>query len=134
VAGSFAQIARVLTGAGLLGLAGASLGHAQDPGAILNDVFGGILRNAISDAAQNAARKEWRHVSQADIACLQNHGFSVRELINSGVVPNDPRVREQLAGCHRSGSVGPPIREPVATQSPPLAQSNDSLPNVTQSP
>ena len=71
--------------------------RAQDPSAIFN-MFGGIMQNVIAEAA----RDEWRRVPTQDIICLQKTGVSVRDLILSGIRPDDPSVRAQVFECRRA--------------------------------
>ena len=62
-------------------------------------LFGGIVQQAVTQAAQS----EWRKLPRNEIACidqaLRQDGASVDDLINRGVMPTDPRLSQLRSNC-----------------------------------
>jgi uncharacterized protein len=83
-------------------------------------MFGGVVQQAMRQAAQ----AEWQRVPPSETTCidaaLQQQGSSVGVLIQNGIVPNDPRVSSFRAGCR---TVTGPLTSP-----PPDIQNLSSTP------
>src|SRR5579871_3390041 len=76
----------------------------------LFNLFGGFLSTAIVDAA----RRDWQTRPLSDYNCLARHGVSADQLANSGIGPDDPRVRRYFSECSfATPSVPPPAPAPV---------------------
>jgi TonB family protein len=76
--------------------------------------FGGIVQQAMVQAAQ----AEWRRLPPNELSCvdqgLRQQGASVDALANRGVLPSDPRLRQLRANC----------RGPIVPTAQPLNQSS----------
>ena len=73
-------------------------------------LFGGIMQNAIAEGV----RSEWRRQPYAAIACLENSGVSVRDLMLRGITPDDPGVRAKLFQCQRDNARSEPVAPTVS--------------------
>jgi hypothetical protein len=84
-------------------LAGTSTGLAQT----LNDLtrmFGPPQRPSV----QAATRSEWNKISRPEVGCineeLRKHGAKIETLIQHGVMPSDPKIRDIRSDCRQSPS------------------------------
>ncbi len=64
------------------------------------NIFGGIMRSAVVQAAQ----AEWRKLNPAEISCvdqaLRQRGISLQALIQNGITPsNNNSISEVLGSC-----------------------------------
>jgi hypothetical protein len=84
-------------------LAGTSSALAQTP----NDwtrMFGAPQRPSV----QAATRSEWNKISRPEVGCindaLRQHGARIETLIQRGVMPSDPKIRDIRSDCRQSPS------------------------------
>jgi hypothetical protein len=74
----------------LIAVATSNQALAQNAGDVFN-MFNNIMRAGIADRA----RTEWSKLPQNESSCidaaLQQQGYSIGTLIQSGIAPNDPR-------------------------------------------
>ena len=96
------------------GIQGASPATAQNINDILKS-FSGFAQQAMRQAAQS----QWRSMPPLETACidqsLRQQGRSVDALINSGILPDDPRLSQLRFNCRSQTVQQSP---PAATQSP----------------
>jgi hypothetical protein len=86
---------------------------AQNPNDFLQ-MFGGVMQQAM----RQAAFTEWQKLPPSEFTCvdqrLHQSGGSVNDLINRGVFPSDPRLRQVWASC---GGQAVQVPQLAATQS-----------------
>ena len=84
-------------------LAGTSTGLAQTP-TDLTRMFGAPQRPSV----QAATRSEWNKISRPEVGCindaLRQHGARIETLIQRGVMPSDPKIRDIRSDCRQSPS------------------------------
>src|SRR6266481_5832103 len=86
-------------------LAGTSTAFGQSPND-LTQMFGVSQRASV----QAATRSEWKKISPPEIGCindaLRQHGARIETLIQRGVMPSDPKIRDIRSDCQQlpSGS------------------------------
>ena len=89
---------------------------AQNPNDFLN-LFGAMMQQGMRQSAQT----EWRKLSQTELSCLgrelKSQETSIDALINSGVMPSDPRISQLRSNCR--AQVGQQYIPPVSGQSSP---------------
>jgi hypothetical protein len=88
---------------------------AQNVNDFLN-FFGGIVQQALTQAAQS----EWRKLPPNEIGCidqaLRQDGASVDDLINRGVMPSDSRLSQLRSNCRDQAGQPPPSINAQSTQ------------------
>jgi hypothetical protein len=84
-------------------LAGTSSALAQTPND-LTRMFGAPQRPSV----QAATRSEWNKISRPEVGCindaLRQHGARIETLIQRGVMPSDPKIRNIRSDCRQSPS------------------------------
>ena len=82
-------------------LAGTSNVFAQSPNDLIR-MFGVPQRPGV----QAATRSEWKKISPPEIGCindaLRQHGARIETLIQRGVMPSDPKIRDIRSDCQQS--------------------------------
>ncbi len=95
-------------------LCGAVGTSAQDARDIIG-LIGGIMRSAIAQAAQ----AEWQKLPSTELVCveqfLHGRGSNLRQAIEEGIVPTDPRIADGRSLCRAK------VDQPI---SPPLIRTN----------
>jgi hypothetical protein len=87
----------------LTAVAGCTSVFAQNPNDFIR-LLGGVMQNAIIQAAQG----EWRKLSESEIACvdqvLRQRGSNLETVIRQGITPSDGRMSPVRAACSSSST------------------------------
>jgi len=82
----------------LAGLLFSSLAAAQNINEIMR-MFGGVMQNAIAQAAYS----EWRKRPNSELICvdqyLRQRGSSLETIVRQGITPSDDRISSARAAC-----------------------------------
>jgi tetratricopeptide (TPR) repeat protein/peptidoglycan hydrolase-like protein with peptidoglycan-binding domain/uncharacterized protein YecT (DUF1311 family) len=102
----FSRIAVYLVALFVAGIS--TCAEAQNPNNIMG-LFGTMMRTAVIEHASS----EWRKLPQNELDCLdrglQQQGDSIRQQIERGITPGDPRLSGLRFGCRTATTSPPPV-------------------------